>query len=225
MSWALQRASTLCVAMPGPRQAPRRAMHTLARRSGRGCPAARLLERRCGCVTRASGERLRAPVLRPRRPAGSVSRTRPRPSRPAPPRCSVMRTRRRREKKKERNQANRTPSRAMQLSLTPVLPVFAPRARLAAPRARLAAPRMRRVAVRTHAGLVQQLTGEELEVAIAERTKPLVIDFYARRVCCRRGRRAGRRAGGCFCRGWRLVAARSPHTSYAARAVGADRAC
>jgi hypothetical protein len=30
------------------------------------------------------------------------------------------------------------------------------------------------------AGLVQQLTGEELEVAIAERTKPLVIDFYAR---------------------------------------------
>lgn len=65
----------------------------------------------------------------------------------------------------------------------PVLPA-AQRVRFSPRATRLAAPSARRVAVR--AGLVQQLTGEELEVAIAERTKPLVIDFYARWAACER---------------------------------------
>jgi len=34
--------------------------------------------------------------------------------------------------------------------------------------------------VRVRAGLVQQLTAEQLEVAILERDRPLVIDFFAR---------------------------------------------
>lgn len=35
--------------------------------------------------------------------------------------------------------------------------------------------------VRVAAGLVEKLNAEQLEVAIAERDKPLVIDFFARR--------------------------------------------
>ena len=50
-------------------------------------------------------------------------------------------------------------------------------------RAAAAAPRRVKSACapRTAAGLVQKLNAEELELAIAERDKPLVIDFFARR--------------------------------------------
>ena len=38
---------------------------------------------------------------------------------------------------------------------------------------------MRRGAVRTRAGLVQKMNAEELEIAMANRDRPMVIDFYA----------------------------------------------
>jgi hypothetical protein len=51
-------------------------------------------------------------------------------------------------------------------------------ARLVAPGCR--APR-RAAQQRVCAGLVQKVNAEELEVVIAERDRPLVIDFFARR--------------------------------------------
>ena len=76
----------------------------------------------------------------------------------------------------------------MQLSLSASVLPAAQRARGSASSARLAAPRARRShtrSVRVCAGKVEQLSAEQLEIAIAERDKPLVIDFYAR--CVGRG--------------------------------------
>jgi hypothetical protein len=42
----------------------------------------------------------------------------------------------------------------------------------------------RRRSVRVAAGLVEKLNAEQLEVAIAERDRPLVIDFFARHGSC-----------------------------------------
>jgi hypothetical protein len=50
-------------------------------------------------------------------------------------------------------------------------------------RAAAAAPpqlQQRRRSVRVAAGLVEKLNAEQLEIAIAERDRPLVIDFFAR---------------------------------------------
>jgi hypothetical protein len=72
----------------------------------------------------------------------------------------------------------------MQLALSvPASPAVSARASVRGAAVRLAAPRRAQVGRGTlavRAGKVQLITAEELEIAIAERDKPLVIDFFAR---------------------------------------------
>ena len=86
----------------------------------------------------------------------------------------------------------------MQLALSAPAPLaVSARASVRGASVRLAAPRQAQVgrgSLAVRAGKVQLITAEELEIAIAERDKPLVIDFYARQALSRLAAR-----GGAFC--------------------------
>lgn len=91
-----------------------------------------------------------------------------------------------------RPRQNRPPPLAAMMQLSLSLSATAPPAALRArPSLRMAARQRSyhharaKPGVRVFAGKVEQLSAEQLEIAIAERDKPLVIDFYAR--CVRAG--------------------------------------